>query len=121
MADGGAEARLSRAQRDLLVPTSHCAVVYGEPRLHSVREYSGKYWSLVISHLILSDTVSFAAPYANTHWAAGEGGTSGQTFRPVLIKQGENDEPSLNVPPHLHLLPGLASANELSLARSVAA
>ena len=48
--------RLSCTQHDLLVPVSHHAIFYGELKLHSMCKYCGKYWSLVISHLILTDT-----------------------------------------------------------------
>lgn len=69
------EVRLSCTQHDLLVPVSHHAIFYGEPKLHSMCKYCGKYWSLVISHLILTDTffieksnwyrLSFCVP---VHW-----------------------------------------------------
>lgn len=59
MADGGVEVRLSCAQHDLLVPVSHHAILYGEPKTRSMHKYCGKHWSLVISHLILTDTVSW--------------------------------------------------------------
>lgn len=55
-ADGGGEVRLSCTQREQPVPVSHRAVLYGEPKTNSMRQYCGKHWSLVISHLILSNT-----------------------------------------------------------------
>lgn len=45
--------RLSCTQHDVVVPVSHHAIFYGEPKLHSMCKYCGKYWSSVLSDLVL--------------------------------------------------------------------
>lgn len=51
------EVRLSCTQHDVVVPVSHHAIFYGEPKLHSMCKYCGKYWSLLLSDLILTNAV----------------------------------------------------------------